>query len=67
MGMKTLAKAKTKLRKEKGVKLRAVKHMMFSEEGAFRARGKMRRDLPYKAFADSGSVYQRRTTDRHGN
>ena len=56
--MKTLAKSdKTKFGKDKGVKLGAVKHMIFSEEGVFRARAKIRHGLLYKAFPDSGSVY----------
>ena len=39
--------------------------MVFSEEGAFRARAKIREDLLFRAFADSGSVYQGCTTSRH--
>jgi hypothetical protein len=41
--------------------------MIFSEEGAFRARAKIREGLLYKAFADSGTVCQGCTTNRHCN
>ena len=68
MRMKTLAASdKTKLGKDKGVKVGGVNRMIFSEEGFFRARAKIRQDLLYKAFADSGSVYQGCTTNRHVN
>jgi hypothetical protein len=68
MRMKTLGTSnKTKLRRDKGVKLGGVKRMICTEECAFRARAKIRRDLLYKAFADSGSVCQGCTISLHGN